>query len=120
MVQIQRNVPTTTTQRCLRVWLALVLQARLGKTIPYECLACLVGVPAQTFNSPYGILARIRRYCEHHELPLLDVLITGAATEMPSGPRWVDWTEAEIVAMVNQVFDHDWAGIAIPDAGDFR
>lgn len=120
MVQIQRDVPNAISQRCLRVWLALVLQARLGRTTTYECLACVVGIPAQTFNGRYGILARVHRYCDQHNLPLLDVLVVGASSQSPGGPRFEDWTEAEIMDMVNQAFDYDWTNVVVPNALDFR
>ena len=119
MLERQPERDDTTPDRCLRVWLALILQARLRQTITYECLACVVGVPAMPLQGNHGILSRIRRHCERNRAPLLDVLIVGTTSGRPSEKRWPDWNEAEIVDMMNQVFDHDWAGTAIPNARDF-
>ena len=70
----------TRTQRSRQLWQLLIGAARLRQTMTYSTAAELIGMGAGTLSQPLDL---IMRYCHHHSLPPLTVLVVNQETGRP-------------------------------------
>ena len=99
--------------RALQIWQILVGKAHDRQTLTYELLSVMLGYGgAGTMDK---MLGHVAAYCALHGLPLLNTLVVGKYSGVPTeGTFGRDPNEER-----EQVFNHPWFVVYPPSAEDF-
>jgi len=102
------------TERAQLFWKYLTEQAAKSNTPSYTEAAYAIGYrgPRALIAGNQGVLRRVYKYCESHQLPFLPAIVIrddGSPNE-----RYKKWP-----AERDEVWDYDWSKVPVPSEVDF-
>jgi hypothetical protein len=100
----------TKSERAAQIWPLLMLCASQRRTLTYDILGRLIGVPRQGLGQ---LLEPIQSYCILHQLPPLTSLVVSDSSGLP-GEGFIG--ASDVPAAQAKVFTRDWLLTPPPDS----